>query len=763
MSTSRFGRLVLVSVFSAAFVAGVLNPGPALAQTPTTVYALPGGAGEPVSPDSWAIAQGRDGNLYVTTQYGGNEGPGGTVFNISPSGTPTEVESSIPWPFGLTLGTDGNFYGATIFGGTDGLGTVYKLTPGGVMTVLHSFTGGTDGDRPIAPPIEAANGTFYGVTTIQSVSYSTVYSVTSAGVFKTLHTFSGPDGQNVDAVVQGTDGNFYGDACGGGIKSDGVIFRMTPAGTVTVLHNFDGTDGSGACYPLIQATDGNFYGIGNTGGTSNAGVIFRITPGGTYTVIHNLNGTTDGSNPNAALVQATDGNLYGVTSQQGDYNTGTVFRVTTSGTFKTLYSFTGSTDGGYPQSPLVQHTNGLLYGATFTGGDLSCYTQIYVDGEYVITAGCGEVYSLNIGAKPFLKLSATSGRVGGTLGIFGQGFSSSSIVKFNGEEATKIVLTGTTYITATIPTGATNGRVTVTTGSTTLSSAQNFVVHNTWHQGKAIPTAVYHADVGVINGKIYVVGGYTGSATLNDNQVYTPSSNSWSTEAVLPVTNSGAATAVVNNILYVIGGTDNGTTVTNAMWAYNPTTNTWSSKAAALTARQDAIAVVDANIIYVFGGNDAGTGRLANVESYNPVTNTWKAEAPLPVGKSEPSAGLLGSMIVVADGYGSSGDTGDNQAYIPSTNTWKALAKDPTPRNAACSGGTGPLYVIGGYNPGVSQSAITLNESYGVSTNSWATLAPMPQASMNAGSAFYSGQLYCMGGETGFEGTVLTNVQIYQP
>jgi uncharacterized repeat protein (TIGR03803 family) len=471
-------RIVQLFVLAMLVLALAVTAIPAQAQTPTTIYALPGGSGQPVNPYDWAIAQGRDGNLYVSSQYGGDEGPGGTVFNVTPSGTPTVVENTIPWPFGETLGTDGNFYGATVFGGTDGLGTVYKLTPKGVLTVLHSFTGAADGDRPISPPIEATSGTFYGTTTSQSVANSTAYSVTSKGVFKTLHTFTGPDGQNAYAqLVQGADGNFYGDTDTGGTSNDGVIFKMTASGTVTVLHNFAGTDGSGPLWALIQASDGNFYGVTNGGGAANAGVIFKITPGGTYTDVHDLNGTTDGSNPFSGLIQATDGNLYGVTSNINSSNAGTIYRVTTGGTFTTLYSFTDSTDGGYPQSPLRQHTNGLLYGSTYIGGDQSCFSVVYINGQPTEVIGCGVIFSLDVGLGPFVNLVTTSGKELSAVEILGQGFSkSSSVVKFGGVAATKITLTGTTYISATVPAGALTGSVTVTTGGTTLTSPQTFKV-----------------------------------------------------------------------------------------------------------------------------------------------------------------------------------------------------------------------------------------------------------------------------------------------
>jgi len=549
---SRLAAFLTETLCAMLIVAGIaFGPSIAQSQTPTVIYALPGGTGEPVSPDGWTIAQGRDGNLYVTTQYGGTEGPWGTVFSVTPSGTPNLVESSIPWPFGVTLGTDGNFYGATVFGGTNGVGTVYKLTPKGVMTVLHSFTGGADGDRPLSPPIQAASGLFYGTTTSQSVADSSVYSVTSGGVLKTLHTFTGTDGQNVNALIQGTDGNFYASTCSGGTSNDGVIFKMTAAGKVTVLHNFAGSDGSGACWALVQASDGNFYGVANTGGTAGAGVVFKVTPGGTYTVIHNLNGTTDGAYPDSSLVQATDGNLYGVTSSQSAYDIGTLYRVTTGGTFTTLYSFTSgftfNADGGYPQSALIQHTNGLLYGSTFTGGDSSCGTVIY-SGEYHNVPGCGVIYSLDISAAPFVNLMTTSGKELSKVEILGQGFSSSSIVNFGGVAATKIALTGTTYISATVPAGALTGSVTVTTSATTLTSTKTFKVLPTvtgfTPPSGPVGTPVTITGTGLTQATKVTFNGKPASFTVNlDTQITATVPTGATTGKILITTPGGSASS----------------------------------------------------------------------------------------------------------------------------------------------------------------------------------------------------------------------------
>ncbi len=781
MSTNYASRLVHVAFSCATLIVGLLVAVVAQAQTPTTVYGFTGTPG-PLNPNVEAIAQGRDGELYLTAA-GGDGGAVdctttycGTAFKMTTSGAVTDVfdfsNGGCPASFcgtaaygGLTLGADGNFYGATYNGGTTGNdGTVFKLTPEGVATALHNFTGSGDGAHPYGSPIQATNGTLYGTTTSATVADSTAYSVTSAGVFTTLHTFTGTDGQNVYApLVQGTTGDFYGDTVAGGTSNNGVIFKMTPTGMVTVLHNFTGADGSNGSFPLIQASDGNFYGTTYSGGTAGAGVIFKITPSGTYTVLHNINGTTDGNGPWGSLVQATNGKLYGVTSNMEIGLYGTIFSITTSGTFSTLYSFTDGADGGDPLSPLVQHTDGLLYGTTNVGGDTNCFSVVNINGQAVEVVGCGELYSLNIGAKPFIRLSATSGKAGSTVDITGQGFDSASIVKFGGIPATKITLTGTTYIVATVPAGAVDGHVTVTTGSTTLTSLKTFTVHNSWASGTVMPTAVEGPAVGFINGKIYVVGGEDSAhQVVGITQVYNPATNTWTTAAPMPTPVSAGASAVVGGILYVIGGYDTSLTATDLAQAYNPKTNTWTTKSPMPTARGGTAAAVDGNSIYVVGGNGASL-RLDNVEKYVPATDTWTEETPLLIGRSEPAAGLLGTKVVAAGGATNAGVIGDTEGYDVSTNAWSELTPDPNPQDGSCYGTvSSQLYLAGGTLTG---GPLNITESFNATTNKWTAQAPMPQAVMFAGSTVANGLLYCFGGSNlaSGQGTIYNYVQIYQP
>jgi uncharacterized repeat protein (TIGR03803 family) len=467
----------LIAVFVAAMVVLILTLAatPAQAQTYKVLYVVPAGSGEISNPGGQAATQGRNGANYFGSYYGGTASYG-TLFEITNSGTATIVYPVGSFTAsGATLGTDGNFYGTDQDGGPGGncgfagCGQVYKITPKGVQTILYNFTGYADGADPQAAPIEATDGNFYGTTPISSGNYiSTAYSVTANGAFKTVHTFTAAEGQNIYAgLVQATDGNFYGVAESGGANNDGTIFRMTPKGTVTVLHNFAGSDGARPYNGLMQASDGNLYGVAYSGGAYGQGAVFKIALGGTYTLLYSIDPNTgDGLNPNASLIEGTDGKLYGVTGSGG--HPGTIFNITKGGKFKVLYTFCTSgtcTDGSIPGSPLIQNTNGIFYGTTEYGGDLSI-----CDG-----GGCGVVFSLSMGFQPFVNLVRPSGEVGAKVEILGQKLKGTTGLSFNGTAATFTIVSNT-YLTATVPAGATTGKVQVTISSATLNSNQTFRV-----------------------------------------------------------------------------------------------------------------------------------------------------------------------------------------------------------------------------------------------------------------------------------------------
>jgi uncharacterized repeat protein (TIGR03803 family) len=448
-------------VFLLCVATAIVSP----AQTFTTLHSFDGTDGS----HSQGLVQATNGNLYGTTYDGGANGYG-TVFKMTPSGTLTTLYSfagtdgANPWR-GLVQATNGNLYGTTLGGGANGgYGTVFKISPSGTLTTLHSFDG-TDGSHPEAGLVQATNGNLYGTTYYGGTNgYGTVFKMTPSGTLTTLYSFDDTDGSHPEAgLVQATNGDLYGTTFGGGASDiDGTVFRITLSGTLKTLHSFDYTDGAYPRAGLVQATNGNLYGTTSDGGGDiGYGTVFKITPSGTLTTLHSFD-PTEGTNPEAGVIQATSGNFYGTTSGSGANRGGMIFKITPSGTLTTVYSFcsqSNCTDGLQSEAELVQDTNGKLYGTTSRGG----------------ANGFGTVFSLSVGLGPFVETQPTSGKVGAAVKIPGTNLTGATSVTFNGTAATFTVVSKS-EITTTVPVGATTGTVKVKTPSRTLSSNVPFRV-----------------------------------------------------------------------------------------------------------------------------------------------------------------------------------------------------------------------------------------------------------------------------------------------
>jgi uncharacterized repeat protein (TIGR03803 family) len=449
---------------SAAFIFATVTllAAAASAQTYTDLYNFNGTYG---SYPQGALAQGRDSTLYGTTSSGGANGYG-VVFELTQGGTLKVLynfdgaHGANPYG-GLTLATDGNLYGTTEFGGANGYGTIFKVTPHGSLTTLYSFTGGADIGYPYAPPIEGLDGNFYGTTGLRTGPAA--YKITPSGTFTLLALLpAGPTSSifGLPPLIQGADGNFYGTTwSGGGPSADGTVFKMTPNGTVTTVYSFDWFHGAWPLAPVIQGADGNFYGTTWDGGSNDTGVVFKVTPQGAITDLYTFGPWDSGDGAwGTGLIQATDGNLYGVTNAGGTAGEGVIFQFTTDGSYSILFNFNG-VYGLYPMSSPMQNTNGTIYGVTPEGG----------------TSGQGVAFSFDMGLRPFVRLETPTAKVRKTIGILGQGFIGATSVAFNGTPAAYTVISDT-FIGATVPVGATSGFVTVTTPGGPLKSNQQFRV-----------------------------------------------------------------------------------------------------------------------------------------------------------------------------------------------------------------------------------------------------------------------------------------------
>jgi uncharacterized repeat protein (TIGR03803 family) len=254
------------------------------------------------------------------------------------------------------------------------------------FTTLGNFTG-FNGEAPLfGDMVQATNGNYYGAAADGGKNgFGNIFEVTSAGKLNSISVYSFcslagcADGFNPwTAPILASDGNLYGTTVNGGNSSDaGTIYKLTVGGKLTTVYSFCATypcsDGSGPV-GLVQASNGNFYGVAQVGGAYSNGTLFELTSTGEFKVLHSFCaqlGCSTGANPGASPMQASNGNIYGTAARGGFHSGGVVYEITPSGSYKALYNFCSQTncaDGSYPQSALVQDANGNLYGTTLNGG-----------------------------------------------------------------------------------------------------------------------------------------------------------------------------------------------------------------------------------------------------------------------------------------------------------------------------------------------------------------------------------------------------------
>jgi len=409
----RSGIALAITLISAALI-----PQAALSQSFVVLHSFTGGmdGDEP----SGSLARDLNGNLFGTTASGGGStactGGCGTIFKVDPTGNETILHSFNGTdgsnPFSVILDASGNLYGVTLFGGEPcpGFGTcgvVFKLDTSGNLTILHNFIGGADGSNPEASLVMDTKGNLYGTTLgggefcMEYGGCGVVFRVDRTGNETVLYNFCPngwgkcTDGAFPQAgLIRDAAGNLYGTTSGGGAHGVGTVFKLCPTGAETVLYSFaGGADGANPFAGLIRDEAGNLYGTTTGGGPSGQGTVFKVDPAGSETVLYSFTGGTDGGYPEAGLIRDEKGNLYGTTFFGGldspfcSYFCGVVFKVDTTGLETVLYSFTGGADGLNPGAGLMLGKGGDLYGTTAYGGadsDPSCATGI----------GCGVVFKL---------------------------------------------------------------------------------------------------------------------------------------------------------------------------------------------------------------------------------------------------------------------------------------------------------------------------------------------------------------------------------
>ena len=316
-----------------------------------------------------ALVQASDGNLYGEAQSSPVAPLPGAVFRISLAGDYARVITStahVEFSAPLIQASDGNLYGATEFGGPFASGEIFRVTLGGASSVVYSFTGGADGRMPVAL-LQMADGSLAGAARLGGeLAKGTIFRLAANGAATPLHAFAGGDGGAFPTtLIRGADGNLYGTADTGGAFNNGIVFSATAAGAFTVLHSFRGGDEGTDPNGFVQAADGSFYGTTLTGGTFGSGTVFRMTPDGSVTVLHAFGGVAQDALTPVGIMQARDGLFYGTTLAGGSANAGTVFRMTGGGAVTILHAFTNAGDDrGSPLAPLVQASDGNLYGTT---------------------------------------------------------------------------------------------------------------------------------------------------------------------------------------------------------------------------------------------------------------------------------------------------------------------------------------------------------------------------------------------------------------
>jgi uncharacterized repeat protein (TIGR03803 family) len=448
-----------------------------------------------------------NGYLYGTAYDGGSSGYG-TVFNVSGSLHNDLVSfnnSGGIFPIGaLTMVVDfsegfanESFYGTTSEEVNFGNGTLFCVTPEGVLTVVHQFTD-SEGS-PVSPPVQGADGNLYGITSQGlNASFTTYRYTISSGTYKMLP--SSVPGASTGPMVLGVDGYLYG------VAGDAIFRMTTPGGAIKIIYNFSGPDGASPSGPLVEGPDNSFYGVARYGGANNTGTIYKLSPSGggfTYSPMYSFTGlsgltNSDGAEPIAGLAFGWDGKLYGATTSGGAFGYGTIYQIPTSGGFKKLFDLSGAggaAPGNYPTTTMMENADSCLYGLTTGGvsiGETTGYGNVYKlcpESLIQIVTWCCNAYH----------------NTGDPLMILGDNLEAVVTVSIGGVPA-QFQPGSNTYLTAIVPSNAVDGLVSVI-----LATGEQVESESTLH---ILPTITnLDPPSGPVGTQVGIVGGGFAGAT----------------------------------------------------------------------------------------------------------------------------------------------------------------------------------------------------------------------------------------------------------
>ena len=479
------GSTMYLRIFTLFIVVLVMAASRVNAQTFTVLHAFTNSIGGGSAEPSGNVTFDGNGNMYGTTVYGGTSDCG-TIWKYSASGQYSVLHNFTGGanggnPYGsVTFDSSGNMYGTTEYGGNSDWGTIWEFSSTGNFSVLHRFTYDIDGAYPLAGVTFDKSGNMYGTAGGGSpLEFGTIWEYSAGGTFSVLHTFVGgsDNGDPLGSVTFDKSGNMFGTTNGVG-SGAGTVWEISAAGQYSAIYSFSGGIDGG--FPSANVTfdkNGNMYGTTLYGGApgdangSGYGTVWEYSTSGTFSVLHAFNGGSDSCYPYGGVAIASNGNLYGTATNIWESGNGTLWEYNPSGNFYVLHTFTGGNDGGAPTGSITFDSKGNIYGTATEGGSSAngtLWKYVPYNGQvHYITASpssvtggnssTGTVYlttaAPTAGVTVSLASSSKDAQVPSNVTIPAGSTSASFPVTTSGVIATEFINLSASYTTATVSCG----------------------------------------------------------------------------------------------------------------------------------------------------------------------------------------------------------------------------------------------------------------------------------------------------------------------